>query len=94
MKLKGTLSLMLLIGAGLIATSILYIPGSVSKTIWSGVGLGIILLAGIGLIFSSLYVKAKGNVAYFKTGQGGPEVIKDKGRIIIGFLHEIIPVSL
>jgi flotillin len=93
MKLKGTLALMLIIGAAIVGSAMYFLPG-ISKIIYSGVGLGIIMVAGIGLIFSSLYVKAKGNLAYVKTGQGGPEVIKDKGRIIIGFLHDIIPVSL
>lgn len=94
MKLKVSLTLMLLVGVGIIALSIFVIPGNLSKIIWSAVGLCIIVIAGIGLIISTLYVKAKGNLAYVKTGSGGLEVIKDKGRIIIGFLHEIIPVSL
>ena len=93
MSIKGILGSMLFAGMAIIGVSILFFKG-LTLAIWSGVGLGLIILAGIGLIFSSLYVRARGNLAYVKTGKGGLKVIKDHGSIVIGFLHEIIPVSL
>lgn len=93
MSIRGILGSMIFAGMVIIGVSILFFKG-LTLAIWSGVGLGLILLAGIGLIFSSLYVRARGNLAYVKTGKGGLRVIKDHGSIVIGFLHEIIPVSL
>ncbi|MBI4708633.1 MAG: hypothetical protein HY764_00270 [Candidatus Portnoybacteria bacterium] len=93
MGVKGLIGFLLIMGLLIISASYVFISGF-AQFIWYGVGLFFILIGGIGLIFSNLYVKAKGNMAFLKTGKGGAEVIKDHGRIIIGFLHEIIPVSL
>ena len=92
---KGALFLTLMVGIAFIVGSV-YLLGehAVAMLVFICVGLGIILLAGIGLIFSSLYVRSRGNLAYMRTGRGGAKVIKDHGAIIIGFLHELIPVSL
>ncbi|MCK5466847.1 hypothetical protein KAI56_05135 [Candidatus Parcubacteria bacterium] len=62
--------------------------------LWMIPGLVFIFISVIGLIFASLYVRAKGNLAFVRTGQGGRKIILDHGSIVIGFLHEIIPVSL
>jgi flotillin len=91
---KWSLLLLVSIGVAFIVGSFRFTDGGLPLAIWSGVGLLFILLASMGFVFSSLYVKARGNLAYLKTGKGGAKVIKDGGMIIVGFLHEIIPVSL
>ncbi|MEW5724059.1 MAG: hypothetical protein AB1896_13195 [Thermodesulfobacteriota bacterium] len=81
------------VAVGAIGFGLAVVPGPVAGII-AGVGLFLFIIGGIGMIFSSLYLRARGNLAYLKTGSGGARVIKDGGAIIIGFLHEIIPVSL
>ncbi len=95
MGLKHIISGILLIGIALIVMAGMYRNES-SALFWLGGSVGLIFffLGGIGLIFSNLYIKARGNLAFFKTGQGGPKVIKDHGSVVISFLHEVIPVSL
>ena len=93
MSIRGMLGSMLFLGVAIIAVAIFFFKGF-TAAIWSGVGLFLIIIAGIALIFSSLYIRARGNLAYVKTGKGGLRVIKDHGSIVIGFLHEVIPVSL
>lgn len=93
--LKPLLIIMMIAGLAIITASFYFLKESgLLLAIWSGVGLLIILTGGAGLIFSNLYVKARGNLAYYKTGKGGGKVIKDNGMIVIAFLHELIPVSL
>jgi flotillin len=91
---KWSLFFLVFIGIAFIVGAFRLTDGGLPLAIWSGVGLLFILLASMGFVFSSLYVKARGNLAYLKTGKGGAKVIKDGGMIIVGFLHEIIPVSL
>jgi len=97
MNLKNTLGIMFGIGVFFLGIGLFvptaFLPGP-TKFILIVLGLAIILVATVGLIFSSLYLKSRGNMAYLKTGSGGSKVIMDGGKIIIGFLHEIIPVSL
>jgi uncharacterized membrane protein YqiK len=93
MGTKAIIAILLLLGLVISGLSISFMKGF-TMFIWLGVGLGLVLISGIGIIFSNLYVKASGNLAYLKTGKGGPKVIKDEGRVIIGFLHNITPVSL
>ena len=87
------LVVMMVIGLVMTVASVALATGF-TQAIWAGVGLFIFVIGGVGILFSNLYVKARGNTAFVKTGQGGIKVIKDGGRIIIGFLHDIIPVSL
>lgn len=92
-QIKGVLAVMLAVGIVAIVASNIFLSG-IAAAVFSVVGGLVIIVAGIGLIFSSLYVKARGNLAYLKTGKGGAKVIMNDGAIIIGFLHELIPVSL
>lgn len=100
MNIKGVLSGIMVLGIILlvlpfVAASNIGTNGIGFTTfLWSIPGLILTILSLIGLVISNLYVKAKGNLAYVKTGMGGLTVIKDHGAIVIGFLHEIIPVSL
>ncbi len=95
MSFKGFMNSMVVFGILVAIGGFLIAPDSrFLKLIWTLPGLFFILVAGIGLMISNLYVKARGNLAYVKTGKGGLKVIKDHGSIVVGFLHEIIPVSL
>ena len=58
--------------------------------------LGAILIGvtAIGAIFTKLYRKPSANMAFVRTGGRKIEVLRDKGKIVIPILHELVPVSL
>jgi uncharacterized membrane protein YqiK len=68
--------------------------GVVGKLICSAFGLIVLLLTFIVLVITRLYRKTSANMAFVRTGQGGPQVVLDRGAIVIPVVHQTIPVSL
>ena len=58
------------------------------------VGVVVVVLLVIGIILAKLYVRAPKDVAFVRTGSGGPKVIKDGGALKIPILHDITWVNL
>ncbi|RME51170.1 MAG: hypothetical protein D6795_08765, partial [Deltaproteobacteria bacterium] len=55
----------------------------------------VVLVSGVILaVFTKLYVRAKANEAFVRTGKGGAKVFIDGGAIVIPFLHEIARIPL
>jgi uncharacterized membrane protein YqiK len=65
-----------------------------SKFMISGVGLVLAVLFAVGMFIYRLYRKASANMAFVRTGMGGAKVIKDGGAMVVGVVHQVIPVSL
>src|SRR5687768_12200128 len=65
-----------------------------TKTVLSGAGLGILILAAIAAVVTKLYHKSSANMAFVRTGMGGIKPIKDGGTIVLPVVHQVIPVSL
>jgi uncharacterized membrane protein YqiK len=60
----------------------------------SGTGTAVLLVAAVVLVVTRLYRRAAANMAFVRTGSGGAKVVKDGGKVVVPFLHQIIPVSL
>src|SRR5437588_12966407 len=60
-----------------------------SKIIISAVGVAVLLVGGILLTITSMYVKATMNQAFVRTGGGGPKVVIDGGEIVVPAIHRI-----
>jgi uncharacterized membrane protein YqiK len=54
----------------------------------------VLLVAAVVLVVTRLYRRAAANMAFVRTGSGGAKVVKDGGKVVVPFLHQIIPVSL
>ncbi len=67
---------------------------ALSRMIISGVGVAVLIVGGILLTITSMYVKATMNQAFVRTGIGGPKVIIDGGAIVVPAIHRIAWVSL
>ena len=76
-----------------IPPSIVEIEG-VSKIILVGFGVFLLIVAGIMITITRLYLKAAADQAFVRTGMGGQKPIIDGGAIVVPFLHEVIMVSL
>jgi flotillin len=57
-------------------------------------GVVLLVLAGIVLIVTKLYVKTKAHEAIVRTGMGGRRVIMDGGAVVVPVIHEVVRVSL
>jgi flotillin len=57
---------------------------------------GIVLLLGVGiiLIVTKLYVKARADEAFVRTGLGGAKIIQDGGALVIPIFHDLLRISL
>ena len=62
-----------------------------------GVGLGAIVafFGLIWLVVTRLYVRTSADMAFVRTGHGGPKAVIDGGTLVIGFLHQtkMVPTS-
>jgi uncharacterized membrane protein YqiK len=69
---------------------------SLSSTFTLGIATGIILLLviGIGVVFSRLYTRATKETAFVRTGAGGEKVVMDGGALVWPILHSIIQVNM
>src|SRR5947209_19548508 len=88
-------------GAGIAVTlvflGLLFIVGpffvvqipTLSKMIISGVGVVVLLVGGILLTITGMYVKSTMNQAFVRTGGGGPRVVIDGGAIVVPAIHRI-----
>lgn len=85
---------LVLIAGPLIAQSAGLAVGGLAMAISIGSGAGILILAGILLVITKLYVKTKASEAFVRTGMGGRVVIKDGGAVVMPVVHEIVSVSL
>ncbi len=54
----------------------------------------VILIVGIGIMFSRLYTRATKELTFVRTGLGGEKVIMDGGALVFPVLHEIIKVNM
>src|SRR5205814_6304252 len=60
----------------------------------SGIGVALLLIVATVVVFTRLYRRAAANLAFVRTGSGGPKIIKDTGRLVVPVMHQVIPVSL
>ncbi len=68
--------------------------GGISRLLLVGFGVFLLLIGGIVLIITRLYVKTAADEAFVRTGMGGQKVIIDGGAIVIPVVHKVVPVSL
>jgi uncharacterized membrane protein YqiK len=68
------------------------IPDGFSTLLISGVIL--LLIVGIGIMFSRLYTRATKETAFVRTGLGGEKVVMDGGALVFPVLHETIKVNM
>jgi uncharacterized membrane protein YqiK len=54
----------------------------------------VVLIVGIGIMFSRLYTRATKELTFVRTGMGGEKVIMDGGALVFPILHEIIKVNM
>ena len=54
----------------------------------------VVLIVGIGIMFSRLYTRATKELTFVRTGMGGEKVIMDGGALVFPVLHEIIKVNM
>jgi uncharacterized membrane protein YqiK len=90
------LALLFLIGLGMSVVPWFMMAqlGWTAAAFISGAGLFLLVIVSAVSIYSRLYRRAAANLAYVRTGNGGAQVIRDSGRLVIPMLHQIIPVSL
>lgn len=66
--------------------NILFISGSAV--------VGLIVLFVLGLMVAKLYQRSSKEVAFVRTGAGGPKVIKDGGALILPVFHDVTKVNM
>jgi flotillin len=66
----------------------------VSNMIISGLAILVLIAVTAILVVTKLYVRAKPNAAFVRTGMGGLKVVKDGGALVIPILHQIVWVNL
>lgn len=57
-------------------------------------GAALFLMAAVSIIFTRLYHRAPADMAFVRTGMGGPKVVLDGGALVIPVVHEVVWVSL
>lgn len=57
-------------------------------------GVILLLIVGIGVMFSRLYVRATKELTFVRTGMNGEKVIMDGGALVFPVLHETIQVNM
>ncbi len=95
----GALAALMVLGLALLAGPIVAGAtgnelGGFTTTIMMGSGGLILLVAGILVVVTKLYVKTKADEAFVKTGMGGLRVIQDGGAVIIPVIHQVVSVPL
>jgi flotillin len=68
--------------------------GFASNTVMTIAGVALLAMVGIILIVTKLYVKARADEAFVRTGLGGAKIIQDGGALVIGIFHDILKISL
>jgi uncharacterized membrane protein YqiK len=58
------------------------------------VGIAIVVMFGIGAVFTKLYKRATKEMAFVRTGLGGQKVIMDGGALVLPIFHELIHVNM
>jgi flotillin len=94
-----SLVLVLLFGLGLVATPLVsggldHPLGGAAAALLTASGIVLILVSGVLLVITRLYVKTKASEAFVRTGMGGMKVIQDGGALVIPVVHQIVRVSL
>lgn len=95
---------MMLIGVFVFGVLLVALPlvAQVSGVAMSGAAMAVtmvtgalvLVVAGVLLVITKLYVKTKASEAFVRTGMGGRVVIKDGGAVVMPVVHEIVSVSL
>ncbi len=70
-----------------------FIPGP-SKILLTGFGVVMLVVGFIITVITHLYVKTSADMAFVRTGSGGPKVVQDGGAIVVPTVHNIVWVSL
>jgi len=74
------------------------LPGNLltpaARTILVGFGITVSAIGAILTVITRLYVKAESDVAWVRTGMGGPKAVLDGGTIMVPFAHSLTAVSL
>ena len=74
------------------------VPGNIlspaARTILVGFGVTVTAIGAILTVITRLYVKAESDVAWVRTGMGGPRAVLDGGTIVVPFAHSLTAVSL
>jgi uncharacterized membrane protein YqiK len=89
--------MMLVVGAGAIAASVLAPPETLptsSRVVLAFFGVLDLIACSAVAVVTRLYHRAAANRAFVRTGQGGEKVILDAGALVVPVLHNVIPVSL
>lgn len=88
------LGLVLTLGPNLIPTnSPVQLPG-ISKFILMIFGVLCLLVGGVFVVLTKLYVRTTADTAFVRTGVGGPKAIIDGGAIVAAPFHTMTPVTL
>jgi flotillin len=66
----------------------------VAQIILIAFGVLLLIVGGIILIITRLYVKTAADESYVRTGMGGQKVIIDGGALVIPVVHTVIPIIL
>lgn len=87
------LALILIVGPFLIPEHIIKITGF-AQVLFAGFGVLLLLVGSIMIAFTQYYVKASSNLAFVRTGMGGPKVVLDGGALVLQQVHQVRFVSL
>lgn len=84
----------LLLVIGPLVASAFFTLGTLAQLILVGLGALTLLVGGIIVIISNLYVTATTDRGFVRTGMGGKVVVVDGGAIVIPAVHQLTTVSL
>ena len=89
------LVLFFIVGAAMLIGP-LFVPNISGPTVAVLMAMGGLVLVGVAVvtIVTRLYRKASANMAFVRTGMGGPKIVMDGGCNVIPVVHQVIPVSL
>ncbi|MFH1429982.1 MAG: hypothetical protein ABIG71_00485 [Candidatus Uhrbacteria bacterium] len=88
------LALVLIVGPIMLKATGIVDIGGIALAASLGLGVVLLVMAGIVMVISKLYVRTKASEAFVRTGMGGMKVIMDGGAIVIPVIHELVTVSL
>lgn len=84
----------LLIAAPIAGSALGVEIGGLAAAIMIVTGIGLLLVAGILLVITKLYVKTRADEAFVRTGMGGMRIIKDGGAVVVPVVHQVVLVPL
>lgn len=95
----GALTFLMLLALALIGAPIALSAagsglGAMTTTIMMVSGIALLIVTGILIIVTRLYVKTKADEAFVRTGMGGLRIIQDGGAVVIPVIHQIVGVQL